>query len=65
MIAPLALGIASGIVGLMSHMFVDVFNDRNTIQLAWLLMALVSSCEVIRRHEEAEHIAARTIDARP
>ena len=39
-VSPIGLGIAAAFAGHMTHMFVDIFNDRASIQLLWTLAAL-------------------------
>jgi len=40
LLSPVGLGVAVAIAGHMTHMFVDIFNDRASIQLLWTLAAL-------------------------
>jgi O-antigen ligase len=40
-LSPLALGFTAAIIGHMSHMFFDFFNDRPNIQLLWLIAGLI------------------------
>ncbi len=39
--APLAIGLAGGIVANMVHMTADIFNSRPHVQILWLLVAVV------------------------
>lgn len=64
MLAPFALGVVAGICGLLSHMFVDIFDDRYIIQIVWLFVALIATCEAIQQRELAEQVSSRTIEAR-
>jgi putative inorganic carbon (HCO3(-)) transporter len=42
-LAPLALGFTAAIMGLMVHMFFDVFHSRSDVQLLWLVAGLLMS----------------------
>jgi O-antigen ligase len=44
-LAPLALGLASGIVANMVHMVADIFNNRPHVQILWLMIALVLAAD--------------------
>lgn len=48
-LSPLALGVAVAIAGHMTHMFVDIFNDRPSIQLLWTLAALTTAMSALGR----------------
>lgn len=43
LLSPLALGLTAGIIGHMSHMFVDLFRGRSEIQLLWLMASLITT----------------------
>lgn len=43
LIAALGLGLAAAMLGHMVHMLVDIFNDRQPIQLVWLIAALLAA----------------------
>jgi putative inorganic carbon (hco3(-)) transporter len=65
MLAPFSLGIVAGVCGLLSHMFVDLFDGRYIIQIIWLFMALIAVSEAIHQREFAEQTSPRTIEVRP
>ncbi len=57
--APLALGLASGIVANMVHMFADIFNNRPHTQVLWLVLALVIALEYRFTTERREAVGSR------
>lgn len=50
-LSPIALGLAAGITGYMTHMFVDLFNGRPTQQLMWLSAGLIMAIAAILKRE--------------
>jgi O-antigen ligase len=64
--APMGLGIVAAIFGLIAHMCVDIFDDRAILEVLWMFVALVGTCELIRRAELAaqSHSPARDLQLR-
>jgi len=59
-LAPIALGIAAGVIGNMIHMTVDLYHSRPQVQLLWLVAALVASMIVmIQRDADRQPATAR------
>jgi O-antigen ligase len=50
-LSPLALAFTLSIIGHMLHMSVDIFNSRTTVQLLWLIAALITAMYSIAREE--------------
>jgi O-Antigen ligase len=61
--APLGLGVMAGTWGLLSHMSVESFPGGALPQLVWLFVALIGSCEEIRRRETADQKPAQLQEA--
>ncbi len=57
LLSPLALGLMAGVIGQMTHMFVDIFNDRPQVQALWFVAALITVIHVMIREERVCHPA--------
>jgi O-antigen ligase len=51
LLSPIALGLMSGIMGQMVHMFVDLFRSRPQVQLLWTAAALITAIVLIGKRE--------------
>lgn len=57
--APLGLGVMACMLGFLSHMSVESFPGGALPQLVWLFVALIGTCEEIRRRETADQIPSQ------
>jgi O-antigen ligase len=53
-LSPLALGLTAAVIGLISHMLVDIFSARPITELVWLFAALLAVMEAIVQRERPD-----------